>query len=57
VAEARITSLTNCTATSPYGTIRRSEEVRFAPDWTLEGARFEPSVPRRVGKEAGPHFD
>ena len=45
VAEARITSLTNCTATSPYGTIRRSEEVRFAPDSTLEQSGFELWVP------------
>jgi hypothetical protein len=48
VAEARITSLTNCTTTSPYGTIRRSEEVRFAPDSTLEQAGFElPPLTRR----------
>jgi hypothetical protein len=30
---------------------------RWFADSPLEGARFEPSVPRRVGREAGPHFD
>ena len=28
----------------------------FVFDSPLEGARFEPSVSRRVGREAGPHF-